>query len=173
MKQAIYILMMLLVISSPLYARLGETEAQIKTRYGLPLTEENYTTNLVKDSKARVNTYRVDKLRIKVMFLGGVSQCEVYEGIETEQGIKTILDANAGQYHWEETTIAADRSGEFSAFINRSYKLGNLVKTVATASYFYRILTIATPDGGYVMDEIDKVKKKEAEKPKEENLKGF
>ena len=121
-------------------ANLGETKAQIEKRWGSPIEISGYPDE-------RIYTYQTGQFRVRVGFLDGFSQCELYRHLgqrdeitplgETE--IQELLRRNSSGQKWEidgDVYRLPDRSA--SAFLNQnSGKNRSLYLT--TAQYSARL----------------------------------
>jgi hypothetical protein len=89
------------LFSASAFARIGETEAQIETRYGKPIKMAGHY-----DGPGMAKMYEKAGLRIIVTFIEGISQSEYYSKparakLDSRE-VETILAANAGDKRWSQ-----------------------------------------------------------------------
>ena len=94
MKTTIFLIT--LILSSPVFARIGETVEQLNKRYGKPLESVRETLE--------TRRYLFRGFTIVVGLENGVSQCEVYRKQDdsrmTESELHGLLQANSGPSEW-------------------------------------------------------------------------
>lgn len=121
----IFMLIAILVAGNPVYARLGETVAEIESRYGKPVTIETRSLK-VNDKSAIEDTLKEDKsyaqygcityyysfngTRTSVHFIDGVSVSETYWKMYSMEEIQALLNLNAKDEKWTLRTDAKDAS---------------------------------------------------------------
>jgi hypothetical protein len=148
------------LISTNVYARLYETQAQIKERYGTPTDDSPGKNN----ERSEIYCYKHGGLIIIVFFLDGKSQNEGYVKPTTDNvtaadftsdEIQSLLDANSLGKTW-----TLNKSG--------GWTLGSFWKVIANAKIENKYLTIRTV-------ELEEYLRTEAEKPENINkrLQGF
>ena len=95
----------LLMLVSPAFARIGETEQQIEARYG------KATDTLSKGNEPLQKLYRSSGLDIGVTYIDGVSQIESFRKEDrsalSKNEIALLLEANAAGSKWIEDPIAS------------------------------------------------------------------
>jgi len=91
------------------HARLGENEAQSKTRYGNPAPELIGANEKPLMLGAKEHAYNFEGWRIRAAYVGGVTHRIEYIKIEnaqpkamTEDELQAVLTAEAGKYKWRE-----------------------------------------------------------------------
>jgi len=88
-------------------ARIGETEAQIETRYGRPIKIFPAAASTLKLPGSTIKVYKTGDVGVVVVFFNGFSGSERYlkasRGKLTLSEIEAILAANGGQKEWSET----------------------------------------------------------------------
>jgi hypothetical protein len=94
----------LLMLVSPAFARIGETEQQIEARYG------RSSRTLSKGNEPLQKLYRSSGLNIGVTYIDGVSQCEIFSKQDdselSKNEIALLLEANAAGTKWIEHPTA-------------------------------------------------------------------
>lgn len=95
----------LLMLVSPAFARIGDTEQQIEARYG------KATDTLSKGNEPLQKLYRSSGLDIGVTYIDGVSQIESFrkedQSALSKNEIALLLEANAAGSKWIEDPIAS------------------------------------------------------------------
>ena len=90
------LLLIALMFSTPAFARIGETTAELDKRYGKP----RETTR----EKVETRRYSFRGYTVLVGFEKGISQCEIYQREDnfrmSEPEIQGLLQANAGKSEW-------------------------------------------------------------------------
>jgi hypothetical protein len=93
----------LLLFSTSSFARIGENEQQIATRYGTPIRTVNEPAL---NAGGTTKMYKAAGLEIVVTFIGGVSEQEYYakaaQARLDRSEVQTLLDSNAGSKQWKE-----------------------------------------------------------------------
>jgi hypothetical protein len=87
-----------LALGVPVFARIGETEAEIRARYGKPIKI---------DSESGLWLFRpTGDVRVALTFFDGKSACEVYDKPDksafSDNEIQVLLDANSSGKQWTE-----------------------------------------------------------------------
>ena len=102
------VLVIMLVIGRPAFARIGETEAQIVARYGASLPADNAKTMLGQPIKV----FLTADLRVGVAFIDGKSAAESFSKVDgteiPDSEIQVVLQSNTAGSHW-----APSRDGPF------------------------------------------------------------
>jgi len=133
----------LFVGATSVRARLGESEDDLKARYGDPTNPGDKA-----DNRVLKRIYEYKGITITVMFLNGKSACEEYDGVTNMDAVAAILQANAGKFNWKADGFARMDATDQSLVPNKwtlcSPAKTSPVKSFATASYEGTTLTIAT-----------------------------
>jgi hypothetical protein len=107
MRRNSIVLVIMLLIGRPAFARIGETETQIVARYGQSLPA-NATTMLGQP----VKVFLTADLRVGVAFIDGKSAAEFFSKVDgteiPDKEIQVILQSNTAGSHW-----ATSRDGPF------------------------------------------------------------
>jgi hypothetical protein len=132
--------LMIILVANHIQANLGETEAQIETRYGKSKEELTPVTPDLKLQEPTTFHYSKGDYNIEVTFLKGLSVSEKYARIDgkpfAEKEFNQFFDANNFGSKWNE--VAELGSNRFSHW--------NLENGKASASYslggYFLIITV-------------------------------
>jgi hypothetical protein len=95
---------LLAILPGPLFARLGETEAQIEARYGQP-SETNFLYGF------RAEIFSISGMQIMVSFLDGKSAWEEYNKVDqsdlSDHEIDILMNANGQGKNWEQVDCSS------------------------------------------------------------------
>ena len=137
---------LVVIAASSLQANLGDTEADLKARYGEPNAIE-------RDGRAlRVFSYQANGYKIRVGLVDGKSQHERYRPVDearsmTDEEIQGLLNANAGGKQWKimpdgRLALGDETAAPTTAFILPERKELNL----GTAVYDHAFDDFLRPD---------------------------
>ena len=161
-------------MAAPLQARLGESEAEIETRFG-----KGKSFGLVNDSdKLKEMHYALDGYDITVIYLNGKSACETYSKYNmTDQDINALLNAASANLraanNMKPTWSVEDSKPNMDGYVNvnadKHYHCGSMVQEIASAIYDHLgKLKIFTVEYQTFLNSLDK-----QQKATPSNLKGF
>lgn len=192
MKTLLIALALLASVVQPMQARLGETKAQIQTRYGKPLdiaaskydgapilNQDTLTSGTTGFSK---QAYSLNGVNIKVLFIDGKSSMEEYSKANTEafadEEITILLSVNSAGHAWESDyhtdgdTASLLTTGGQPVFWSNGINAFNIL-AVAACNESHTVLTIVDHKCIWRIRDWMTNQQDKKSSPQPENFEGF